>query len=43
MGHVASIREMKNEYMVSVGKPEERDHLEELIVDERIILKCMLK
>jgi hypothetical protein len=43
MGHVGSMGEMKNEYMVLVGKPEERDHLEELIVDESIILKWMLK
>jgi hypothetical protein len=33
----------KNKYRVWVGKPEERDNLEDLGVDRRIILKWALK
>jgi hypothetical protein len=29
--------------MILVGKPEERDHLEDLCVDGRIVLKQILK
>jgi hypothetical protein len=32
-----------NPFGVLVGKPEERDHLEETGVDRRIILRCIFK
>jgi hypothetical protein len=35
--------ERRSAYMILVGKPEERDHLEDLCVDGRIILKRILK
>jgi hypothetical protein len=42
-GHVACTGEKRNAYRVWVGKPEERGHLEGLGIEERIILKWMLK
>jgi hypothetical protein len=37
--HVTWIGEMRNAYKILVGKPEGRDHLEDLSVDGKIILK----
>jgi hypothetical protein len=34
---------MKNSYQILVGKPEERDHIGDLGVDGRILLKRILK
>jgi hypothetical protein len=41
-GHVASMGETRNAYKVLVRKQKGRDHVEELGVDGRIILKCIL-
>jgi hypothetical protein len=43
VGHVARMEEMRNVYCVLVGNPEEKDNLEGTGVDERIILKWILK
>ena len=40
---VARTGERRGAYMILVGKPEERDNLEELGADEMIILKRILK
>jgi hypothetical protein len=40
---VARTRERRGADMIFVGKPGERDHLEDLCVDGRIILKRILK
>jgi hypothetical protein len=40
---VPRIGERRGTYMVLVGKPEETDHLEDVGVDGRIILKKDLK
>jgi hypothetical protein len=42
-GHVALMWEKRNTYWVLVGKPEERDHSENLRVDCRIMLKRFLR
>jgi hypothetical protein len=42
-GHVACTGENRNAYRVWVKKPEERGHLEGLGIEQRIILKWMLK
>jgi len=42
-GDVACTGENRNAYRVWVGKPEERGHLEGLGIEERGILKWMLK
>jgi hypothetical protein len=42
-GHVACTGENGNTYRVWAGKPEDRGHLEGLVIEERIILKQMLK
>jgi hypothetical protein len=34
--------EMRNAYSISVGKPDRRDHLENLDVDGKIILEWIL-
>jgi hypothetical protein len=36
------MEEMKNAYSISVGKPERKNHLEELGVDGKIILEWLL-
>jgi hypothetical protein len=41
-GHVASMGEMKNTYHILVGKPEGKNHLEDLGVDGKIILEWIL-
>jgi hypothetical protein len=38
-GHVARIGEKKGAYRVLVGKPERREHWDDLGVDGRIILE----
>jgi hypothetical protein len=42
-GHVACMGEMPNATNTFVGKPERRDHSEEIGVDGRIILEWILK
>ena len=37
--HVASMKESKGAYRVLVGRPERRDHSDDLGVDGRVILK----
>jgi hypothetical protein len=34
---------MRNAYKGFVGKPEGKDHLEDLVLDGRIIVKCTLE
>jgi hypothetical protein len=40
MEYVARIRKMRNTYKLPVGKPEGRDHADDLGINEKIILKC---
>jgi len=40
---VARTGDRRGAYMILIGKPEKRDHLEDLCVDGRIILKRILK
>jgi len=40
--NVARMGEMGNEFSISVGKPEKRDHWKHLCVDRRIILEWIL-
>jgi hypothetical protein len=42
-GHVARMAEIRNAYKIVIGKREgKRDHAEDLGVDGRIILECLL-
>jgi hypothetical protein len=43
VGHVARVRESRDAYRVLVGKLSERDHLEDLSLDGRIVLKWVFK
>jgi hypothetical protein len=43
VGHVVRMGERTGAYMGLVGKPEGKNHVEDLGVDGRIILQCMLK
>jgi hypothetical protein len=40
--HVVRIGEMKNAYIVLVGKPEGRDHSENLRIDGRVVFEWIL-
>jgi hypothetical protein len=42
-GHVACLGDRRGAYRVFVGDPMERDHMEDLMIDGRIILKWMFK
>jgi hypothetical protein len=42
-GHVVHMGEMKNEYKILVENLNARDHLEDIGVDGRIILKWILE
>jgi hypothetical protein len=42
MGHVACMGEMRNACKILVGKPEGRDHSEDIVVDGRIILEWIV-
>jgi hypothetical protein len=42
-GHVARMEDRRDAYRVLVGKPEERNHLEDPGIDGRIILKCIFE
>jgi hypothetical protein len=41
-GHVARMGEMRNAFCILVGKPERKNHSDDVGVDGRIILKWML-
>jgi len=43
MGHVACLGDMRNAYKIFVGKPEGMNHLEDVNIDGKIILKWILK
>jgi hypothetical protein len=43
MGHVERIGQKRNAYKILDENLKEEDHLKDLDVDGRIILKCMLK
>jgi hypothetical protein len=40
--HVARMEERRGAYRILVGSLRERDHSENLCVDDRIMLKCIL-
>jgi hypothetical protein len=42
-GQVVRMGEMRNAYNVLVGRPEEKNHLEDLGIDGRIILERILR
>jgi hypothetical protein len=42
VGHVACVLRDKNAYKILVRKPERKKHLEDLSVDRRIIIECIL-
>jgi hypothetical protein len=42
-GHVGRMGEVRNAYKILVGKPEERDHSEDLSVDGRILKRILEK
>jgi hypothetical protein len=41
--HIAQIKENINSYKILVGTPSKRDHMKDLNVDGKIILKQILK
>jgi len=43
VGHVTRMGERRGVYRLLVGKPEERDHLEDPRVDGRTLLKWIFK
>jgi len=43
VGHEAHMTEMWNKYNILVRKPEGRDHSEDLDIDGKMILKCILR
>ena len=42
-GHVARLGERRGAYRILVGKPEGKNHLEDPVVDGRIILKLIFR
>jgi hypothetical protein len=42
-GYVVCMKEMRNPYNILVRKPEGKNHLEDLGIDGKVILKCILK
>jgi hypothetical protein len=43
VGYIERMGEFRNVYKISVGIPEERDSMRDVRVDERIILKLIIK
>jgi hypothetical protein len=43
VGHVVHMGEMRNAYKILVGKPDGRDHSEDLGIGGRIIIKWILE
>jgi hypothetical protein len=43
LGSVGCIRQKRNAYRVLLGKPEASNHLKDLVIDGRIILKWISK
>jgi hypothetical protein len=41
--HVVSMAEVRNTYTVSIETPEGKKFSEELVANERILLKCILR
>jgi hypothetical protein len=41
--HVEHIGKIRNSYNILVGKPQGRDHLEDLAIEDRIVLKLTLE
>jgi len=42
-GHVVNMEEMRNIYKILIGKPEGKNHLEDLDIDGRIIFEWILE
>jgi hypothetical protein len=42
-GNINTNAKLRNAHKILVGKPEGRDNLEDLDVDGRIVLKCILQ
>jgi hypothetical protein len=42
MGYIAPMREMKIAYKILIGKPEGKNHSEDLGIDGRMILELIL-
>jgi hypothetical protein len=40
---IACVREARNACTILVGKPEEKEHLEDIVVDGRILLQWFLR
>jgi hypothetical protein len=41
-GYVVRMRKMRNTYSILVGKPERKNHSEDLGIDGKTILECIL-
>jgi hypothetical protein len=42
-GHISCMGEMRNAYIIFVRKPEGKRHLEDTVVDGRIVLKWIVE
>jgi hypothetical protein len=42
-GHIAHMGDMRNVYTTLIGKPKWKNHLEDLDVDGKVILKLILE